>query len=64
MLGYMSRFKILIQHYLRCLLRTAVTASSALTRLSDCTPLLHVMYECVSKGPIFHYQDFVPRGSC
>lgn len=41
----MSHFKILIQHYLRCPLRTAVTARRASTQLSDCTPLLHVMYE-------------------
>lgn len=43
----MSHFKILIQHYLSCLLRITVTACSALTRLSDCMPLLHVMYECM-----------------
>lgn len=47
MLGCMSHFKILIQHYLRCPLRTAVTARRASTQLSDCTPLLHVMYERV-----------------
>lgn len=45
----MSHFKILIQHYLRCLLRIAVTSSSALTRLSDHTPLLRVMYECMKE---------------
>lgn len=41
----MSHFKILILHYLRCLLTITVTARRALTRLSDGTPLLHVMYE-------------------
>lgn len=30
----------------------AVRARTALTRLSDYTPLLHVMYECV-KGTYF-----------
>lgn len=43
----MSHFKILILHYLRCLLTITVTARRALTRLSDGTPLLHVMYECM-----------------
>lgn len=43
----MSYFKILILHYLRCLLRTTVTARQALMRLGDCTPLLYVMYECM-----------------
>lgn len=43
----MGYFKTLILHYLRCLLRTTVTARHALTWLSDCTPLLHVMYECM-----------------
>lgn len=41
----MSHFKILIQHYLRCPFRTAVTARRATTQLSDCAPLLQVMYE-------------------
>lgn len=49
----MSHFKILIQHYLRCLLRIAVTARCASTRLSDCTPLLHVIYECMRGGLFF-----------
>lgn len=48
----MSHFKILIQHYLRCPLRTAVTARSASTQLSNYTPLLHVMYECM-RGSYF-----------
>lgn len=50
MLGCMSHFKILIQHYLRCPLWTAVTAHSASTQLSDYTPLLHVMYECMRRS--------------
>lgn len=59
MLGYMSHFKILIQHYLRCLLRIAVTARSALTRLSDYIPLLHVIYECV-RGTYFSLPRHCP----
>lgn len=47
--GNMSYFKILMLHYLRCLLRATVTARQALTRLSDCAPLLHVMYECTGR---------------
>lgn len=45
--GNMSYFNILIVHYWRCLLRATFTARHALTRMSDCTPLLHVMYECM-----------------
>lgn len=56
----MSHFKILIQHYLRCLLRIAVTASSALTRLSDYIPLLHVIYECM-RGTYFSLPRHCPQ---
>lgn len=55
----MSHFKILIQHYLRCLLRMAVRARTTLTRLGDYTPLLHVMYECV-RGAYFSWPRHCP----
>lgn len=55
----MSHFKILIQHYLRCPLRTAVTARRALAQLSDYTPLLHVMYECM-RGSYFSLPRHCP----
>lgn len=45
--GNVSYFNILIVHYWRRLLRATFTARHALTRMSDCTPLLHVMYECM-----------------
>lgn len=48
----MSHFQILIQDYLRCLLRTAVTASGVLTPLTDYVPLLLVMYECMRENYI------------
>lgn len=59
MLEYMSHFKILIQHYLRCLFRIAVTASSTLTLMRDYAPLLHVMYDCV-RGTYFSWQRLCP----